>query len=1092
MDTPAIVTSMFGGWWGLFEFSFIIIAITLLSLIGAVVVDQYFFKDEDTGLYKSARPEGDAFTRAFLNPHTATKLEMARAEDVERINMRVRKATDDLVNLQTSLTPQDRDELTKRVIDRTNREILGPNIVKTTSSFSAAYTKRPNTTSARVVGPTVANTPFTRIDFRVDQHERDSVRVLFLDGSLPEFVGLPVNVNVSMIKKTENGEYESIEFFPVPVSSFANPVLVQRKDGVPFDDDLSSSGQDRVKIIITAPSVNLTLFSSDNVIIESPLPILKEILATDNFVLMTATLPSSPFYGNVVYPTPDSDYETLYPAVSPALSLGALTMKHNLPSVVSTTSSEPIDLDKPSSLMIYGPIGTRLDRDLYGEIKNDGGGEKYEIVKAKVCIAPNPIKPDETFISLSPLDYTAGPEKVIVGWVIGFGTDREGYNAVFPAPSEQRPSTLETLLALSDTGKEVIVHNTERAVGCFGAEEADAETVVSNAPETPIGEQFFKRTLRPVVLVRNGKIDAVISAPLTEEGGKGTKLLPRRLTLERGFVDVDDASAEDILRLGKVETSAELTRTPSSAATTSPLVALFPVPDVIPFNEYAFSGLKDAISKRDTSVIRVKKVIVDTPKEDDKVVVVSSSLERLACMSYGNKTPVILKGTRDGEPIANLRVVVQPRHPGPLPFSPNSEDITLEFTEHTETSEHYAEKLKNGEVAPPPTDETIFDAVVCRLSSPPSSLRDDSVTYHTKFRVGLEPHDLDVLRLPDWALTRSPRRTAPLRHMFACSIRVSPTAGDSPQEKWLGDWFENQFAAALAPAIAPDDTDDTSDEAAYDHFNNVLYDNNGTASDSLDFRSVPVVVSQSGRRIEKILPGKKNVLYGPSGLVVFGFDACPPTDKNAKWRNAGDLTLVAPDRRGSSLPVTPISTHLQTWAGGEPVVSYEQNTKRVLRLDPRMAISASVAPNPGLLAVAYDQSTKFVKAIEKVEMMWSLTDDSPLVTGDDSNLVPLDITGSFLQNLVWNRRLFKNNNLFLCVKIPSFDGVLTEAEKEQLLLNICDPIVFLVAASPEGDSSEDNRAALVKSIIQDGSITPDRVSVPLNFAVKCGFNVGNI
>lgn len=1097
MDTSAFVTSMFGSWWGLFEFSFIIIAVTLLSLIGAVVVDLYFFKDKDTGLYKSTSPEGDAFTRTFIKPITETKLEIAPTEDVDLINERVRRATDDLVKHQTLLSTSNRNELTERVIDRTNREIMGPNVTTTTSStYSAPYTTTGSNVSARIVGPSISDSPFTRIDFRVDQHERDSVRILFLEGFLPDYVALPVTVNVVMVKKKGEGEFEAIKFLPVSVSSFSNPVLVKREDGVPFDDDLASSGQDKVRIIVTATDDKLTLFNSDDVTLESPLPIMKEIIATDNFVLMTATLPSSPFYENVVYPTTGSDYETHYPAKTPSLTHGATTAKHSLPSVVDTTTSEPLDLDKPSNLMLYGPIGTRLDRELYEEIKKNGGGETYKIVKAKISTAPNPIKPDETFISLSPLDYdvTTDPEKVIVGWVIGFGvsTDREGYNAVFPAPSDRPQSTLETALELSDTGKEIVIHNTERAVGCFGTEEADAEAVVSEPQLTPISEQFFEKFLRPVVLIRHGKIDAIISAPLTKEGGGGTKLLPRRLTLERGFIDVDDASAEDILRLSKVETNANLTKTPSTEATTSPMIAIFPAPDVIPFDEYAFPGLKDAIGKRSTSVIKVKKVIVDAPKEDDELVVMTSSLERLAQMPYGDKSPIILKGTRDGDPIANLRVVVQPQHPGPLPFSPNSEEITLEFVKIAETSEYYAEELKNGtgEYTLPPDDGAAFDAIICRMSSPPSSLRDDSVAYHMKFQVGLRPPDLDAPQPPDWALTRSPGKDAPLRHMFACSIRTTPMTGSTPQEQWLGNWFENRFASALTPSIA--NTDDTSDETSFDHFNNVLYGNNGTSSGSMDYRNVPIVISQTGNKIEKILPGKSNALYGPSGLVVFGYDACPPTDKNVKWRKAGDMTLVAPDKRGSSLPVVPISTHLQAWAGGEPMVKYEQNTKKVLRLDPRMAIVANVANNTDLLAVAYDPSTSLVKAVERLKMLWSLTSDSPMVTDQDLNLIELDIAGSLLQDLIWNRQLFKNNKLFLCVKIPSFDGIIPDSEKGSLLLNICDPIVFLAAASPEGDTSEANRSELIKSVLRDGSIESDRVSVPLNFAVKCGFNVGNL
>lgn len=62
-DTPALVNKMFGSWWGLFEFIVIILTITVLSLIGALVVDSYFFRDKTTGNYKSTDKEGDFLTR---------------------------------------------------------------------------------------------------------------------------------------------------------------------------------------------------------------------------------------------------------------------------------------------------------------------------------------------------------------------------------------------------------------------------------------------------------------------------------------------------------------------------------------------------------------------------------------------------------------------------------------------------------------------------------------------------------------------------------------------------------------------------------------------------------------------------------------------------------------------------------------------------------------------------------------------------------------------------------------------------------------------------------------------------------------------
>ena len=54
MDPEGFVNGMFGGWWGLFEFVFVVSLVNVISLIGALVVKAYFFRGEMTGKYKSA------------------------------------------------------------------------------------------------------------------------------------------------------------------------------------------------------------------------------------------------------------------------------------------------------------------------------------------------------------------------------------------------------------------------------------------------------------------------------------------------------------------------------------------------------------------------------------------------------------------------------------------------------------------------------------------------------------------------------------------------------------------------------------------------------------------------------------------------------------------------------------------------------------------------------------------------------------------------------------------------------------------------------------------------------------------------------
>lgn len=63
MNPKGVVNGLFGGWWGLFELVFIVTSVSLISFIGALVVDAYFFRGETTGKYKSSLKNGDFITR---------------------------------------------------------------------------------------------------------------------------------------------------------------------------------------------------------------------------------------------------------------------------------------------------------------------------------------------------------------------------------------------------------------------------------------------------------------------------------------------------------------------------------------------------------------------------------------------------------------------------------------------------------------------------------------------------------------------------------------------------------------------------------------------------------------------------------------------------------------------------------------------------------------------------------------------------------------------------------------------------------------------------------------------------------------------
>lgn len=80
MGPKGFVDGVFGGWWGLFEFVFIVTLVALISLIGALVADAYFFRGETTGKYKSALKNGDFITRNLAGPEDDKRQASRRVE----------------------------------------------------------------------------------------------------------------------------------------------------------------------------------------------------------------------------------------------------------------------------------------------------------------------------------------------------------------------------------------------------------------------------------------------------------------------------------------------------------------------------------------------------------------------------------------------------------------------------------------------------------------------------------------------------------------------------------------------------------------------------------------------------------------------------------------------------------------------------------------------------------------------------------------------------------------------------------------------------------------------------------------------------
>lgn len=109
------------------------------------------------------------------------------------------------------------------------------------------------------------------------------------------------------------------------------------------------------------------------------------------------------------------------------------------------------------------------------------------------------------------------------------------------------------------------------------------------------------------------------------------------------------------------------------------------------------------------------------------------------------------------------------------------------------------------------------------------------------------------------------------------------------------------------------------------------------------------------------------------------------------------------------------------WSGGDPVVEGKSSdptkNSRLMRLDVRHGGSASVVPDGRLLAVIYDQRTNVVMATKYLDLKWTI-DTVNII----DKLKKIDTEANSLEDNVWNRYLFDNNNLlFLCVQLPKYE-----------------------------------------------------------------------
>ena len=713
-----------------------------------------------------------------------------------------------------------------------------------------------------------------------------------------------------------------------------------------------------------------------------------------------------------------------------------------------------------------------------------------------------------------------------------------GFNVVFPANRSEDSSNYADLdfpdaMAASSSGSgPVVLHNTEKSVGCFGNNETLNDDEESSWDGPVNGERYFSYHLRPCIVIRwkeksPPKIGAIMSSPATDYAAKKTtRLLPRVLSVSAGPLPFCNKSLVNAVILGGGAVAFKDDETPEK------LYAVFPTlrtkTGLVDQVDEPYSPLHSILSRNRSRALSIRKIVTEDVGDGHAVIKVFDEETNVTLggtmiqLEEGGARPVFIDGARDDRPFS-IDVSVFDKDDKRLPVRPTG-NFTGQFLNMTAPVDE--SELWNNPAAYTPRPEVITlpvsktSVVFCRTTHPPVSNRGKREPF-MKF-CGLVPFPNGI---PEWAFVGSLQSKFP-RHIFISSVRDSDATNRiinsdgatafSP-EQWLKDNLhapsqqlrrrekekeEEEAAAATASSSSPY----VRGEKVYAR----LYLGKNALSTEIDQtigarNRVAWIVSETGTKMENLLITNEldgGRIVGKWGVIVFGANPHPeePADRYTNWRTAGRLRMVVEDPNKKlpsiSQPVTPLQVRLATWSKGDPVLK-KASGEIVVRLDPRIGgvCSANGLYNENnfkdpskmttsILFVIIDTASRKVKYIQRVPLYWKLITNG---NSTDDDIIPVD-RESVAQRRMWNRTTFDHDNLMLCVKIPN---IIREVDGTAMLV---DHLVFACSASLQ---PVEQRADFYKVFVSsDSDVIYDKrhsssfvVSVPFNFSTTCGFVV---
>nr|BDT62658.1 MAG: wsv216-like protein [Metapenaeus ensis nimavirus]GBG35431.1 wsv216-like protein [Metapenaeus ensis nimavirus] len=789
-------------------------------------------------------------------------------------------------------------------------------------------------------------------------------------------------------------------------------------------------------------------------------------------------------------------------------------------------------LARPTVAFIYSreaPVNT-LTHDLYvNVIKRGLEPEKYIVTPAeRVSVIRDPSRPSERYMSVS-IAQTSIPERVILmGWVVGFEDgevfgENDGFNVVFPADLSDEgfaSKFFEEVCASILSDQSVVLHNTKDHIGCFGNEEDlprpdNGRDLLEDWAGPVNGERYFSYHLRPCLVVKQKdatppEIVAIMCSPATKYAGEQTGLLPRRLSISGGPLPLVEGGAVqlfDTVMLGGGHVTFEIDNGHER------LFALFPTlrtrTRVVDETDRPFAPLHQLLSRNRTSILPIRKVIT---KNDDLGYAILRAFDRKTGVALGGSivplggevatvNALFVDCSKD---VIFLEVSIFGRYGVLLPLrltgKLTGQFVGMKAPSHSTLPWLVPESYK--------TDSQVIalssartTVVICRTTHPP--ITDRGVREPFRKLSGLVP--FPSAPPPPWAFTGIAQNKFP-RHIFVSSVRQSEEGNTIVKSDGslfsVGEWLkENLRFPTNEEAMNDLSKEYAGGQKAYARMYLGPEVSDAALDQILNSHNGARIVSENGSVKEILLKNDQHGngwLVGDWGFIVFGSNPHPsePADRFSVWRMAGRLRMVIP---GMSQPVTPLQNTLATWPNGDPILRTQLGA--FLRLDPRIGgicsangLYNSTSSNTSkmttsLSLVVVENGSGLVKYVKRLPLWYMLMDEKIVLDSTPeatNNLKPVDRSCA-IQRRLWNRTSFDNDELMLCVKIP------TRSEITQgTAIVIVDHLVFACSASVAPDIAREKFYCRFISddsddVVFDSSRDAFNITVAQNFSTMCGF-----